>query len=600
MRSNYSILAGMTAGLNGLALAIAGVLYVINPNLLQLALEAEILAGLSLLAVLYFASVHQLIKRRWLGASAGFMAALSAANLGFLVYQTGGLDSPFYAFWLLGIVAAGLFGGIYMASLLTATAATTVWIFAQHQFSVSYMAPKLGTLLITAFAAGLAEWIHLRDKHVPPAVAAVTMPAAKPEAATARQKMTADILMSRMADGVVVVNSQGIIKLMNRAAEEMTGWDAASAAGLNYSSVLDLKTVHDEPAAGDKDPFYRSGLERKNIVESDLSLYSRSGRKLAVSISVAPIATDSTPSGYVAVLRDISKEKEAERQRSEFISTASHEMRTPVAAIEGYLALAMNPKVATIDDRAQQYLQKAHDNTKHLGALFQDLLSITKLEEGITKTHLEPVNISQIIKEVMADMKLTAHKKNLEISYASNAAGGDRSLMPEYYVLAEPERLREVITNLIDNAIKFTTQGGVTVGLSADPKIVTVRIADTGSGISPENIKHLFQKFYRVDNSATRTVGGTGLGLYLCRSIIELFNGRIWAESQLGKGSSFNFSLVRTAPPAAAPVVSPATVAAPPPPTAGTVITPQRVPETVIAPSTRTTVDGLTPAAKTQ
>jgi signal transduction histidine kinase len=288
---------------------------------------------------------------------------------------------------------------------------------------------------------------------------------------------------------------------------------------------------------------------------------------LELSLSVAPI-TDASgrQTSVIAVFRDVSREKELERQRSEFVSTASHEMRTPVASIEGYISLALNSKVATVDDRARNYLTKAHENTQHLGALFRDLLSVTKVEEGIASHHLVPVNISQMLEEVIGDMQLAAQKKNLKITYGAQNAGGDRSVMPIYYVLAEPERLREVITNLIDNAIKYTQSGGVTVGLGADQKLVTVRVTDTGAGIAPEHIPHLFQKFYRVDNSATRTAGGTGLGLYLCRAIIEQFSGRIWVESQLGKGSSFNFSLVRTEPAEeAAPV--PQTVPAKPAPT---------------------------------
>jgi two-component system sensor histidine kinase VicK len=125
------------------------------------------------------------------------------------------------------------------------------------------------------------------------------------------------------------------------------------------------------------------------------------------------------------------------------------------------------------------------------------------------------------------------------------ALGGGKVIKPLYYVYADTHRIQEVLTNLINNAIKYTPEGGVTVTLTGDANVVQVQVADTGPGIPSEDLPHLFQKFYRVDNSMTRTIGGTGLGLFICRKIIELYNGRIWIESQLGKGSIFFINLPR-------------------------------------------------------
>jgi signal transduction histidine kinase len=128
---------------------------------------------------------------------------------------------------------------------------------------------------------------------------------------------------------------------------------------------------------------------------------------------------------------------------------------------------------------------------------------------------------------------------------ASKDAGGERVVKPIYYALVDPDRLREVVTNLFDNAVKYTDQGKVLIGLTGDGKVVQFYVKDTGPGIPADDIPHLFQKFYRVDNSATRTIGGTGLGLFICRKIVELYNGRIWVESELGKGSSFFINFPR-------------------------------------------------------
>jgi signal transduction histidine kinase len=256
----------------------------------------------------------------------------------------------------------------------------------------------------------------------------------------------------------------------------------------------------------------------------------------------------------VAVFRDVSKERAEEQQRADFISTASHEMRTPVAAIEGYLALAMNEKVSTIDNRARGYLEKAHSSTQHLGQLFQDLLTSAKAEDGRLTSHPSVVEIGSFLEQLSSDLHFAAEKKGLSLDFAlatsrnidaSHESGGERIVRPLYYVYADGDRLREVITNLVDNAIKYTPEGGVTLGLTGDDKVVQCYVKDTGPGIPAADLPHLFQKFYRVDNSATRTIGGTGLGLFICRKIIEMYNGRIWAESEVGKGSSFYINLPR-------------------------------------------------------
>ena len=162
------------------------------------------------------------------------------------------------------------------------------------------------------------------------------------------------------------------------------------------------------------------------------------------------------------------------------------------------------------------------------------------------------MNILQTLAE---EVQFSAEKKGLVIEYLIGASegqpvdnksvGGQKLVRPLYYSHVDPERLREVVTNLFDNAIKYTDSGKITIGLTGDSSIVQIRIQDTGSGIPAEDLPHLFEKFYRVDNSATRSTGGTGLGLFICRKIVELYNGRIWVDSKLNKGSTFYINLPR-------------------------------------------------------
>ena len=163
-------------------------------------------------------------------------------------------------------------------------------------------------------------------------------------------------------------------------------------------------------------------------------------------------------------------------------------MRTPVAAIEGYLALALNEKVATIDNRARDYLEKAHSATQHLGKLFQDLLTSAKAEDGRLTSHPIVVEMGEFLTQLSGDLRLVAENKGLQMDYSAggnntiNATreGGERVIAPIFYVFVDPDGLREVITNLFDNAVKYTPEGKVTIGLTGNNQIVQCAVKDTG------------------------------------------------------------------------------------------------------------------------
>lgn len=367
------------------------------------------------------------------------------------------------------------------------------------------------------------------------------------------EKLKSAIILTAIEDGVMLIDAQKTIQLFNPGASKITGWPAEEAVKLDCNSVIKLVDSKDNPYTDAENPFNRIFKQGTTIRDNNAILATRSNKRVAISLSVSPLLDDAkNVTAAVAIFRDVSQERAEEQQRAEFISTASHEMRTPVAAIEGYLALALNDKVSTIDSRAREYLEKAHSSTQHLGQLFQDLLTSAKAEDGRLSNHPGVVEMGSYLEQLTEDLKFAAEKKGLfaEFTLGANnvidaSAAGEKVVKPLYYVYADPDRMREVITNLFDNACKYTEQGKVSIGLTGDNDVVQFFIKDTGSGIPTEDIPHLFQKFYRVDNSATRTIGGTGLGLFICRKIVELYNGRIWVESEMGKGSTFFINLPR-------------------------------------------------------
>ncbi len=365
------------------------------------------------------------------------------------------------------------------------------------------------------------------------------------------EQAKSDIILASIDDGVVLVDAKGIVRLFNPAAENITGWKAKDAIGLDHQSILKFINEKGEPYAPAQNPLNKTLQGRTPTRDNLGSLKTNSEQTIPVAVSVSPLGGEI--GGVVAVFRDVSSERQHEKQSADFISTASHEMRTPVAAIEGYLALALNEKVATIDAKAREYLVNAHTSTVHLGNLFQDLLTAAKSEDGRLTNHPVVIEMGEFLQQITTDIRFTAEKKGLALDYligggdkSVNASSGNQKVIrPLFYVYADPERLREVVTNLFDNAVKYSEKGRITVGLTGNDSVVQFRISDTGQGIPASDINHLFQKFYRVDNSATRVIGGTGLGLFICRKIVELYRGRIWVDSKLGEGSTFFINLPR-------------------------------------------------------
>jgi len=366
-----------------------------------------------------------------------------------------------------------------------------------------------------------------------------------------------EVIFNAIDDGVILIDNHQVIRQMNPGASTIIGWPVDEATGISVLSVMKLINDKAEPIEKDDNPLVTIYRQQEAVRDNDVMVATKDGKQMTISLSLTPLVDNNkNVTAVVAIIRDVSKLRAEEKQRGDFISTASHEMRTPVAAIEGYLALALNEKVATIDDRARGYLEKAHESTQHLGQLFQDLLTSSKAEDGRLTSHPTVVEMGEFLEKVSEDLRFSAEKKGLIMEFrvgtsstgtidASKAQGSTRTVRPLYYVYVDADRLREVVTNLFDNAVKYTPDGKVTLGINGDANVVQCYVRDTGPGIPAADVPHLFQKFYRVDNSATRTIGGTGLGLFICRKIIELYNGRIWVESELGKGSSFYINLPR-------------------------------------------------------
>lgn len=351
-------------------------------------------------------------------------------------------------------------------------------------------------------------------------------------------------ILDAVDDGVLAVDQKGNILAINPAAEQITGWSGSDAAGLVFNSVLKITNNDGAEMLDVSNPVNRVLRTNENFTTRDLFIKTQSGKITPIFLAVNSIG--GANSGVVVVFRDISKELSDNREQAEFISTASHEMRTPVASIEGYLGLALNPATATIDARAKSFLEKAHENTQHLGQLFQDLLDITKAEDGRLKNEPVVLDATDFSRNIWEGLKPKAEDKGLEyIFMPDHNVAGEKTIMPVFFIHADRDHLHEVLNNLFENAIKYTPSGTVAVNVTGDSDSVRISVKDSGIGIPAEDLPHLFQKFYRVDNSETREINGTGLGLFLSRKLTESIGGKLTVESEYKKGSVFTVRLPR-------------------------------------------------------
>lgn len=451
------------------------------------------------------------------------------------IITSGGVVSPFLVMWIIVAIFAGFFGaiisGIMGLLVILQIIATSIQQGVNIQFIIGYLFFGFLPLIFS-----LVLWIR-RQK-------------TDDNTSSLKNKLSAvenksDVVINAIDDGVLAISKDGNIELINPSAQQIIGWDQGDALGLNWKSVLKLVTSDGKDVEDLENPIAQSLSKNQPTHNDKLFLLTSSEKRILVSIVSSPVGTEGE--GVIVVFRDITKEKAEEREQAEFISTASHEMRTPVASIEGYLGLALNPATAHIDEKARDFITKAHESAQHLGRLFQDLLDISKVEDGRMKNNPKIINVNEFLKDIFDGLATKASEKQLNYIFMPDIIdeGKEKSLQPIFYANIDPDHFREVVSNLIENAIKYTPSGEVVVNVTGDDKQISISVKDSGIGIPAEDIPHLFQKFYRVDNSDTREIGGTGLGLYLSRRLAEAMSGNLRVESKYKEGSTFYLEIPR-------------------------------------------------------
>ncbi len=348
-------------------------------------------------------------------------------------------------------------------------------------------------------------------------------------------------ILESIADGVLVADDNSRIILANLPASSILDIPREHLQGKSINELLGLyghagdswiKTIQDWANNADR-------VKQWTYLADQLTIEDK-----IVSVHLSPVLAGSQYFGTVSIFRDITKEVEVDNLKSEFVSTVSHELRTPMTSIKGYADLMLMGAAGEIDQSQARYLRVIKNNADRLHMLVNDLLDISRIETNKTVLDTRPVDIGQIVEQVVEGHlhgRIQHTQKEIHVSV---------NIPPDLpLVQADPARVTQILTNLLDNAFNYTQEGG-SIQISARPIgiFMKISITDTGIGISEKNLKKIFDRFFRSEADAVQTVPGTGLGLAIVSNLVEMHGGALDVESELGKGSTFSFTLPLIAP----------------------------------------------------
>ncbi len=340
-------------------------------------------------------------------------------------------------------------------------------------------------------------------------------------------------ILDGVADGVLFADASGRIVLFNPAAERILEIPRQQAVGRSIREMLGLYGVEGRKWLAALEDWAAHPADRtpEDFVAERLQLGDR-----VVSVHASPVIRGTEYLGTVSVFRDITAEVEADRAKSEFISTVSHELRTPMTSIKGYADLLMLGMAGPLSDQQKHFIGIIRNNAERMVALVNDLLDISRIESGRVQLDLRAVHIHEVVGQVVSTLQGRAQNKNIALQ-----VNVPETLPP---VWGDSNRVAQILTNLVSNAIQYTPPGGrVTVSAHPNGDMLEVSIADTGIGISKEDQRKIFDRFFRADDPLVQETPGTGLGLPITASLVQMHGGQIWVESELGEGSTFTFTL---------------------------------------------------------
>lgn len=351
-----------------------------------------------------------------------------------------------------------------------------------------------------------------------------------------RNKMA--VVLSGITDGIVALDLQRNIITFNKNLELLTGYKAEEVLGKPISEIFSFAHNDKELSGEVYAPVLRENFEGVVFQMQGVVLKTPKTDQKTVNIITSQIRDGGKVKlGCILTLHDVSREKQLEEMKLDFVSMAAHELRTPLTAIRGYAELLQEGLRTQLPEEHQQLLERLIISTENLAGLIENLLNVSRIERGKFKVESTPLPITPLIQETITNLQSQALVKKQTLLFSAPTS-------PQSFVLADKFRIYQVLINLISNALTYTPVGGtITVSIEEKGAQMEISVRDNGIGIPKEAIPNLFTKFFRVSGPLEEGSKGTGLGLYISKSIVELHKGTIRVESVLGHGSTFIFTL---------------------------------------------------------
>ncbi|MDB5171039.1 MAG: hypothetical protein JWO35_733 [Candidatus Saccharibacteria bacterium] len=360
-----------------------------------------------------------------------------------------------------------------------------------------------------------------------------------PNRSTFEQQAEAEALFTSIGDGAISTDEFGRITRVNPVAQDILGYSETELIGEWFPKKIIAITSDDIPVNLIDRPITKAFLTGRSISEK-MYYRRKNGEKVPVSISVSPILLEGKPLGAVEVFRDITLEEEVDRMKSEFISLASHQLRTPLSAIKTYSHMLVDGYMGDITPTQKKSLRTIISGANRMNELISTLLNITRIESGTIAVTLRMVQLERTIDDVIKEVSMMAADKSISIEL-KNESQASISIKTDALIL------KEIITNLVSNAVKYTPENGsVTITTLQRGADVLITVSDTGWGIPLQSQDQIFSKFFRAPNIVMRETTGTGLGLYLVKGLVDTLGGSISFKSREGTGTTFYLTLPRT------------------------------------------------------
>lgn len=348
----------------------------------------------------------------------------------------------------------------------------------------------------------------------------------KQRAIASRQK-TIDLIYDNSADGIVMLDNGQRIISFSPGMEAMTGYKKEEVLGRPAQQILKFRADSDSSLLPDV-MFLPKDVRKNSYVKNTIT--TKEGREIDIEASYSLISENKNEHQGLAIIRDVTYENELMKRDKEFIAITSHQMNTPLSIIRGYVSLLKNGKAGKISGEQAKYLEEIYGSTKKLIDITSNLLSISRIEQDKIKIEKTDINVADLFSELKQSISVQGAPEGVTIEFKESD--------PKMVVYADHEKLVQALNNLINNSIKYTKQGKITIAADKEDSAVRFSVSDTGMGIPEEDIEHIGQKFFRSQNAITLDNKGTGLGMFIVKTIVEKHNGSMKIMSQVNKGTT--------------------------------------------------------------